>query len=55
MPPPIQVQHIVLGSVPSDTCIEQHSFSVYQILKTLARQSLNNEENYIAGEGMRHL
>jgi hypothetical protein len=54
MPPPIQVQHIWSGSVPSYTCIEQHSSLVYQILEILAWQSLNNKGNYIAGEGMMH-
>ncbi len=54
MPPPIQVQNIRSESNPSDTCIKQHSSLVYQIFETLAWQSLNNEENYIAGEGMIH-
>ncbi len=52
MPPPIRVQHNVLISAPSGTCIKQHSLSVCRIPKMLEQQSLNNEENYIAGEGM---
>ena len=55
MPPPIRVQHNVLISVLSGIGIKQHSTSVSQIPETLAQQSLNNEENYIAGEGMMHL
>ncbi len=54
MPPPIRVQHKVLIPAPSGTCIEQHLWSVCQIPKMLEQQSLNNEENYIAGEDMMH-
>ena len=54
MPTPIRVQHNVSISAPSGTGIEQHSLLVCQIPEMLEEQSLNNEENYIAGEGRMH-
>ena len=54
MPPPIRVQHNISISVPSGTGVKQHSSLVCRILEMLEEQSLNNEENYIAGEGMMH-
>ena len=54
MPPPIRVQHNVIISAPSGTCIKQHLSSVCQIPEMLEQQSLNNKENYIASEGMMH-
>jgi len=54
MPPPIRVQHNISISVPSGTGVKQHLSLVCRILEMLEEQSLNNKENYIAGESRMH-